>query len=72
MSTEDIAQDVELRQWELINLNRGPGPERYQPADPGYGPAYCEQCEDDMPVERREWGFTLCVACKSATEAKRR
>ena len=73
MSFEDIAQDIELKQWELINLARRPvALTKYEPEDSGYGPAECDQCGNDMPVERRAWGYDLCVPCKQLTEPRRR
>lgn len=67
MSLEDVAQEHEAKIW-LINNRRREVP-HYQPGDAGYGPAQCTECEEDMPPERRAHGFTLCVPCKSATEA---
>lgn len=71
MAQEDVAQDLELRQWELNNLNSHKGPTRFEPGDYDYGPEFCDQCGDEMPVQRREWGFRICVSCKSATEPRR-
>lgn len=72
MSFEDIAQDIELRQWERNNLGREDKPTKFKPDEPGYGPAECEECGDQMPAERRAWGYTLCVSCKEITERPRR
>lgn len=69
MSSEDIAQQVELREWELNNLNRREAMARHEPDSPGYGPAECDECGDDMPAERRAWGLRICVACKSEQES---
>lgn len=70
MSNEDRAQEIELREWERINLNRKTGKSVYQPGEPGYGSEFCvnPDCEDEMPEQRRAHGFNLCVACKQATE----
>lgn len=74
MSNEDRAQEVELREWERINLNRKTRQSVYQPDEPGYGPEFCANpdCEDEMPLQRRAYGFHLCVRCKAATEPARR
>lgn len=71
MSQEDKAQEQELIQWERNNRSR-PAPVRYAPGDAGYGPEFCEYCDADMPVARREHGFTICVDCKSKLEARER
>jgi len=71
VSFEDIAQDIELRQWERNNLGRNPGQTKFQPGEAGYGPAECEECGDEMPAERRAWGFKLCVSCKQVMERHR-
>lgn len=73
MSLEDAAQDIEQKQWELNNLSRRPAAlAKYEPEDPGYGPAECDECGSEMPIERREWGYELCVPCKQLTEPPRR
>lgn len=71
MSAEDIAQEVELKQWELNNRTR-PEVKRYAPGDQGYGPEFCttEDCENPMQDKRREWGFTVCVECQAKAETK--
>lgn len=68
MSQEDIAQDLELRQWE-INNSRHAQPQ-YAPNDPKYGPAVCEECEDDMPAIRRSLGKHLCTSCQDIQDRK--
>lgn len=68
MGIEDIAQEVELKDWEQNNLNR-PEMRRHKPGEDGYGPAECE-CGNTMPPARREHGFRLCVACAEAAEQK--
>lgn len=73
MSMEDVAQRVELEQWERNNRSR-PEVKRYQPGEPGYGPAECanEDCENELPAKRREWGFKNCVECQSEEEDRAR
>lgn len=71
MSAEDIAQDVELRAWELNNVYRRQMVE-YKPGDAGYGPEECESCGESMPVRRREMGRKLCTECQSLQERKDR
>ena len=71
MSQEDRAQEQELMQWERNNRSR-PAPVRYTPADAGYGPEECDGCGAEMPAARREHGFTICVTCKTAQEARQR
>ncbi len=70
MSAEDKAQEQELMQWE--RNQRRPAPVRYTPADAGYGPEFCETCDADMPLARREHGFQICVDCRSKLEARER
>lgn len=71
MSMEDIAQEVELKQWELNNASRQ-APVKYAPGDAGYGPAECDECGSDMPAARRAHGFTICVACKTSQELQQK
>lgn len=71
MSQEDRAQEQELMQWERNNRSR-PEPVRYAVTDPGYGPEECEHCDATMPAIRREYGFRICVDCKSKIEARSR
>lgn len=73
MSMEDVAQRIELHQWELNNRSR-PEVVRYQPDQAGYGPELCvnEECEAVMPVKRREWGFQVCTGCQAAAEDRAR
>lgn len=71
MSLEDKAQEQELMQWELNNRARV-APVSYKPGDVGYGPEFCDSCDADMPEPRRKWGFTVCVDCQTATEAKQK
>lgn len=68
MSIEDAAQRTELQQWESLNTKRKYTQARYQPHEAGYGPEECEECGAAMPVQRREWGFKVCVTCKTLTE----
>lgn len=70
MSIEDIAQDVELQQWEL-NQQRGAGPLRVGPEHPSYGPEECDECGGEMPDARRAYTYRLCVHCQTALEARR-
>lgn len=72
MSNEDAAQALELKQWEFNNASRPVGPITYEPDAPGYGPAECIECGDDMPEVRRRYGFKMCVHCKSRQEANSR
>lgn len=75
MNQEDLAQAEELIQWSRLNAPRPVRPV-YKPGDEGYGPEYCknDECEADMPENRRADGQTLCTTCKSMVEvrAKRR
>ena len=71
MALEDLAQDIELRQWELNNLNRQPLP-HYEPGDPGYGPEECEECGAEMHPVRRAMGAVLCVDCKTRHDRRGR
>ncbi|MDD1003612.1 MULTISPECIES: hypothetical protein [Pseudomonas] len=73
MSIENIAQAVELRQWEFNNRSR-PAVVRYAPGDRGYGPEQCTvaDCEGTLPPKRREWGYKICIGCQSETERRAR
>lgn len=66
MSMEDIAQEQELKQWEINNRSR-PHQTRFVPGDAGYGPAVCE-CGEPIPTPRREWGCKLCIECQADAE----
>ncbi len=70
MSLEDAAQDHEAKIWALNNRPREVV--SYGPGDKGYGPEFCVECGADMPPQRRAHGFTVCVPCKSASEASNR
>ena len=69
MAEEDQAQKIELMQWELNNASRPPE-KTYTPSEAGYGPEDCDQCLGVMPAKRREYGFRVCVHCKTAAEEK--
>jgi len=71
MADEDRAQEVELREWERNN-SRVPGQVRFKPDESGYGPEFCqvETCGMELPVQRREWGFTICFDCKRLAEER--
>lgn len=71
VSMEDIAQDVELKQWELNNQSRSE-PVKYALGDEGYGPEFCanDDCGAEMPAARRAHGFRICVGCKSIEEGR--
>lgn len=66
MSIEDKAQEHEAMIWEMNNRARNVA--RFKPGEPGYGPAECEDCGDDMHQVRRSYGFTRCTACQSRLE----
>lgn len=68
MSLEDKAQEHEAMIWSRNNATR---PERptYAPGDPGYGPAECDHCGDDVHPVRRANGWRLCTPCQSARES---
>ena len=70
MSVEDKAQEQELLVWQRNNVARTVT--RYAPGDPGYGPADCNDCQDDMPEVRRIDGRQRCTPCQSIIERKRR
>lgn len=69
MSGEDIAQEIELRQWEQNNRSRAQV--KYLPTEAKYGPEECD-CGEAIPTVRREYGFQNCVGCQSAIERKAR
>lgn len=70
MSMEDEAQRIELMMWERNNAPR-PAPVKYEPGQPGYGPAECDECGEPMPEARRAHGFVVCVPCKQIEESVR-
>lgn len=70
MSSEDIAQEIELRQWEHNNRSRGQV--TYLPTESGYGPEECIGCGDEMNPLRRGYGFSRCVSCQTELERLRR
>ena len=74
MANEDQAQNVELREWEANNRSRNIDKVRFAPGEPGYGPEFCqvETCGEDMPAERRAWGFRICVECQRRAEDRAR
>lgn len=69
MSEADQAQAIELKMWEQANASR-PDPVRHAPGDPGYGPEWCDRCGDEMPEVRRQYGFSICVTCKTIEEKR--
>jgi len=71
MSVEDRAQELELQDWERNNRSRPVRP-RFSPGEPGYGPAECAECGDDMPAERRAMGSHVCTACKTLQEQQQK
>ncbi len=69
MSSEDIAQRIELCQWEFNNRSRGQV--KYLPTEAGYGPEECDDCGTEMTLIRREYGFWRCVSCQSEMEQRK-
>lgn len=69
MNDDRYIEKVAEEQYRFAN-ERGYEPLRYAPGDEKYGPSTCEECGVDLPTARREYGFTLCVICKSAIERK--
>lgn len=73
MSQEDKAQDNEVAEWER---NQHPPASdvsfTYQPAEFGYGPAACKECEEAMPLERRAIGRKLCTLCQTHQEVRKK
>lgn len=67
MSAEDIAQEVELRDWERNNTKRH-APVVYQPEDAGYGAAECKECGEEVHPVRRGYGFNTCIECATLAE----
>jgi formylmethanofuran dehydrogenase subunit E len=69
MSLEDKAQEHEAMVWSLVNA---PRPERptFKPGEPGYGPAECDDCGEDMPELRRTDGRRCCTPCTSERERR--
>lgn len=73
MSQEDRAQDQELLVWKQNN-ERKPTMPTYAPTDAGYGPQFCsnDECGDDMPLVRRQYGRRLCTRCQEAEERRKK
>lgn len=59
--------------WKLNN-ERKPTMPSYAPGDAGYGPEFCsnEECGDDMPTVRRQYGRHLCTRCQEAEERRKK
>lgn len=72
MADEDRAQDIELREWEANNRSRNVTKVRYSPGEVGYGPEFCkvEVCGEEMPEQRRAWGFCICIDCQQRAEER--
>ena len=66
MSTEDIAQEIELADWERNNKRREVL--KFAPTDKGYGSEFCDECDEKMPEARREYGRRLCTTCQDRKE----
>ncbi len=59
-----------IQEEEFRKLNERPySKHKYAPGEPGYGPEECE-CGAEMPVARREYGFSICVPCKELEERR--
>lgn len=71
MSDEDRAQGIELMHWEHINKPRAKV-EKFKPGESGYGPEFCARCDAAMPTAMREYGFKICVDCKTQDELRAR
>lgn len=69
MNEDRYLEKVAEEQYRYAN-ERVYEPLRYAPEDKKYGPSTCEECGVDMPLARREYGYTLCVTCKSELERK--
>jgi hypothetical protein len=67
MSNENLAQDVELKEWEFNNRARNPVV-KFSQKDAEFGPEFCVKCDESMPLVRRQYGYKLCVTCKSKEE----
>lgn len=70
MNLEDMAQQHEAQLWEERNSHWDRQPAVKNPGDPGYGPAECDDCGEDMHPVRRRYGFKACTKCQSEVEAK--
>jgi hypothetical protein len=70
MSIEDIAQTHEAAEWERRQNANANKKRVYTPSEPGYGPAECFECGEDMHAVRRGYGYQACVQCQSALERK--
>lgn len=70
MGNEDAAQRIELMEWEANNRTRKAEKFKFSPEEAGYGPEFCEACDEDMHEVRRAYGFKICVPCKELREAR--
>lgn len=71
MSIEDIAQDVELQEWERRNTSRT-GPRVFAPDHEKYGPEECDECGVEMHPVRRSYGYRICIGCAEAAELRKK
>lgn len=72
MAEADKAQELELKLWEKRNPEGVSKKVRFADGEPGYGPENCtnSSCEVEMPIQRREWGFRVCVDCQTLIEKR--
>lgn len=69
MSDEDKSIENEMLLWSIANKPKQQQV-KFEPGSPGYGPAECDECGNDMPTVRRAYGYTECVGCASVREIK--
>lgn len=65
---EDLYLEKMAEAQYLYANNREYGKHKFVEGDPGYGPEFCDECDAEMHPCRREYGFRLCVSCKSLRE----
>lgn len=63
MNEDQYLEKMMEEQYRKTN-ERGYSKHKFTPDEKGYGPAQCVECDNDMHVARREYGFSLCVPCK--------
>ena len=60
----DIANDYIMNAFSKALMNR-------QQKPTSLGSKTCRECDELIPVERRQLGFQLCIECASETERRK-
>lgn len=71
MNEEALLEKIADEEYEKNN-NRVYSQFKYSPGEVGFGPECCDDCGGDMPLARREYGFSVCVPCKELEDQRSR